>query len=253
MFGNNLNEYNKIICFSGLGSSKNFQCSSVNLLSGLDFLEKTQCLPLYRYEGSNKIENITDWGLEQFRKNYLDQKIKKENIFNYVYGVLHNPEYRKKYEQNLKRDFPRIPFYEDFWKWEHWGQQLMELHLNYETAARYQVTRRDQPLKNPQAVPKTKLKANKIDGIIEIDEITTLLGIPAVAWEYKLGNRSALEWILDQYKEKKPSDPTIAEQFNNYKFSDYKENVIELLERVCTVSVATMHIIEDINKNNEMD
>lgn len=63
------------------------------------------------------------------------------------------------------------------------------------------------------------------------------------AWDYKLGNRSALEWVLDQYKEKKPSDPTIAERFNTYRFADYKEHVIDLLQRLCTVSVETMRIV----------
>jgi predicted helicase len=75
---------------------------------------------------------------------------------------------------------------------------------------------------------------------------TTLTGVPAVAWNYKLGNRSALEWILDQYKEKKPRDPTIRELFNTYRFADYKEHVIDLLQRVCTVSVETMHIIHQM-------
>ena len=71
-------------------------------------------------------------------------------------------------------------------------------------------------------------------------------GIPPEAWEYKLGNRSALEWILDQYKEKKPKDKTIAEKFNTYRFADYKETVIELLQRACTVSVETMRIIGEM-------
>ena len=77
---------------------------------------------------------------------------------------------------------------------------------------------------------KVKLKADKETGIIEIDELTFLTGVPKEAWEYKLGNRSALEWILDQYKEKKPKDPTIAEKFNTYRFADYKEHVIDLLQ-----------------------
>ena len=93
------------------------------------------------------------------------------------------------------------------------------------------------------AKPRTKLKADKTNGTIEIDTKTTLTGVPPIAWEYKLGNRSALEWILDQYKERKPSDATIAEKFNTYKFEDYKEQVIDLLRRVCTVSVKTMEII----------
>ena len=85
-------------------------------------------------------------------------------------------------------------------------------------------------------------------GIIEIDEITTLKGIPKEAWAYKLGNRSALEWILDQYKEKKPSDPTIAEKFNTYRFADYKMQVIDLLMSVTTVSVETMKIIKAMER-----
>ncbi|MFN7285659.1 MAG: type ISP restriction/modification enzyme, partial [Dolichospermum sp.] len=72
---------------------------------------------------------------------------------------------------------------------------------------------------------------------------------PKIAWEYMLGNRSALEWILDQYKEKKPKDPTIAEKFNTYRFADYKEQVIDLLMRVCTVSVETMKIIREMSES----
>jgi predicted helicase len=93
---------------------------------------------------------------------------------------------------------------------------------------------------------KPKLKADKSAGIIEIDELTFLIGVPEKAWEYKLGNRSALEWVLDQYKEKKPSDPTIAEKFNTYRFADYKTKVIDLLKRVCTVSVETVKIVEEM-------
>ncbi len=97
---------------------------------------------------------------------------------------------------------------------------------------------------------KAKLKADKQAGIIEIDELTFLTGVPKEAWEYKLGNRSALEWILDQYKEKKPKDPTIAEKFNTYRFADYKDKVIDLLKRVCTVSVETVKIIKEMERIN---
>ena len=92
-----------------------------------------------------------------------------------------------------------------------------------------------------------KLKADKTKGKIILDDVTTLEGIPKEAWEYRLGNRSALEWILDQYKEKKIKDPTIAAKFNTYRFADYKEQVIELLQRVCTVSVKTMEIIQEMS------
>ena len=88
------------------------------------------------------------------------------------------------------------------------------------------------------------LKADKENGRILLDSRTTLAGIPPEAWTYKLGNRSALEWILDQYKEKKPKDPTIREKFNTYRFGDYKEKVIDILQRVTTVSVRTQKITE---------
>ena len=100
--------------------------------------------------------------------------------------------------------------------------------------------------KEKKEEPNVKLKADKDAGVIILDENTTISGIPNEAWEYKLGNRSALEWILDQYKEKKPTDPSIAEKFNTYKFADYKDFVIDLLKRVCTVSVETVRIVGEM-------
>lgn len=195
--------------------------------------------------------------------------ITKLDIFHYTYAVLHHPAYRTKYELNLKREFPRLPFYADFHQWATWGKALMDLHLNYETIEPYGLRRVDAgrkksasdpplqatliPIDAPdpakpikRTTPKAKLKADKTEGKIILDTETTLEGIPAVAWDYKLGNRSALEWILDQYKEKTPKDPTIAKLFNTYKFADYKEHVIDLLQRVCTVSVRTMEIIQQM-------
>lgn len=116
----------------------------------------------------------------------------------------------------------------------------MQAHIGYEAAVPFALTRTNMKV----AKPKAKLKADKIKGEIVLDEATTLSGIPAMAWEYKLGNRSALEWVLDQYKESKPKDPTIREKFNSYQFSDYKEHVTDLLAKVCTVSVQTQTIIE---------
>lgn len=184
--------------------------------------------------------------------------ITKEDIFHYVYAILHHPAYRAKYEINLKREFPRIPFYEDFWKWAGWGKRLMELHLGYEAAEAYPLERRDDLHGRPgnednkrtgaSPVPTCRLIARKDKGEIEIDSVTTLRGVPAEAWEYRLGTYSALEWILERYKEKKPKDPTIAEKFNTYRFAEYKEQVIDLLMRVCTVSVETMKIVREMPK-----
>ena len=245
-----------------------------------------ECFPLYRYDDNgNRIDNITDWALKQFRDHYKStpppqpspasgggsrktgatsdspsparggrcpkggwgQSIDKQAIFHYVYAVLHDPVYREKYAQNLKREFPRIPFHADFWRWADWGKTLMDLHIGYETVEPWPLKRTDVPDEKARkngASPKAMLKADKDHGRIVLDSETTLSGVPAEAWGYKLGNRSALEWILDQYKEKKPKDPTIRERFNTYRFADYKDKVIDLLARVTRVSVETQAIVE---------
>ncbi|MEQ1845091.1 MAG: type ISP restriction/modification enzyme, partial [Nitrospira sp.] len=218
----------------------------------------SECLPLYRYDDAeNRTDNITDWALDQFKKQYQpgrakqNRPITKEAIFHYVYGVLHDPVYREKYAQNLKREFPRIPFYTDFWQWADWGKELMDLHIGFEQAAPAKLTRTDIPDEKSRKagmVPKAMLKADKDTGSIVLDSETTLSGIPREAWTYTLGNRSALEWILDQYKEKKPKDPTIREKFDTYRFADYKEKVIDLLMRVTTVSVRTVVIVNAMKK-----
>lgn len=260
---------NKSIALTGGTSNKPFSVITTTTYTDWHFLGDTGLLPLYHYDvRGNRTENITDWGLAQFIAYYQssstviarsettkqsmqeldchadarnDNKvITKQAIFHYVYAVLHDPIYREKYALNLKREFPRIPFYADFWQWVSWGEALMQAHIGYEAAVPFALTRTN----TETAKPKAKLKADKIKGEIVIDEATILSEIPAIAWDYKLGNRSALEWVLDQYKESKPKDPTIREKFNTYKFADYKEHVIELLAKVCTVSVQTQTIVE---------
>ena len=120
----------------------------------------------------------------------------------------------------------------------------MALHLHYETIEPHPLLRHEADPAGTRTAYKAKLKADKANGTIELDTLTTLSGIPALAWQYQLGNRSALEWVLDRYKERTPKDPTIREQFNSYRFADYKEEVIALLGRITAVSLQTMHIIQ---------
>lgn len=222
----------------------------------------TQCLPLYRYDDlGNRVDNITDWALGQFQQQYaatptrpegfskpFGSPLDKQDIFHYVYAVLHHPAYREKYKLNLKREFPRIPFYDDFWQWAEWGQALMALHLTYETVEPFPLERHDIDPDDTRKAYKARLKADKESGVITLDTLTSLHGVPASAWTYKLGNRSAIEWILDRYKERKPRDPTIREKFNTYRFIDYKEQVIDLIRRVTTVSEETMRIVEQMDR-----
>ncbi len=217
-----------------------------------------QVLACYRFDSEgNRIDNVTDWALDGFKKQYQPGRVKqtrpitKEAIFHYVYGVLHDPVYREKYAQNLKREFPRIPFYADFWQWADWGKELMELHIGFEQVEPAKLIRTDIPDEKARKAgvpPKAMLKADKAAGAIVLDSETTLSGIPKEAWAYTLGNRSALEWILDQYKEKKPKDPTIREKFDTYRFADYKDKVSDLLMRVTTVSIRTVEIVDLMKK-----
>ena len=245
IFGSNLDKKNKLIFFNGANSSQWSPLSSDKIVDLNCLYGGAQCLPQFRYDNEgNQHENITDWGLRQFTQYYNDEKIVKEDIFYYTYSVLHNPAYRTKYDLNLKREFPRLPFYDNFFQWVTWGKQLMDLHIDYETVAPYDLRVVDNSkVFDKKYKLKVKLKANPELGIIEIDEQTYLLGIPNEAWQYKLGNRCAIDWVLDQYKEKKIADETVAQQFDNFRFADYKDEVIELLKKVCTVSVETMKIV----------
>ena len=175
-----------------------------------------------------------------------DLTITKDAIFAYCYAVLHDPLYREKYALNLKREFPRIPFYPDFALWVAWGGALLKLHIDYEDAVPFKLKRIDTP--SPKRAegthPKPKLRSDPANGTIQIDEDTQLTGIPAAAWEYRLGNRSAIDWVLDQHKEKRPRDPTIRAKFNSYRFADYEEACITLIAKVVRVSVEMVAITQ---------
>ena len=124
---------------------------------------------------------------------------------------------------------------------------MMALHIGYESVEPFPLRRSDSPDQKARAAgqsPKPALKADKEAGVIVIDSETTLAGVPATAWAYQLGNRCAIEWVLDQYKEKKPKDPTIREKFDTYRLADYKEHVIDLLGRVTAVSLETVSIVD---------
>ncbi len=226
-----------------------FACVATATIPNKDLFlpNAAQTLPMYRYTASGeRVENITDWALRQFRDHYgKAEKITKVEIFHYVYGVLHDPLYREKYGQNLRREFPRIPFYADFRRWADWGRQLLQLHVKYSTVEPWPLQRleiSDEQARAAGQLPKTVLRADKENGTIQLDGETKLAGVPAEAWTYRLGNRSAIEWILDQYKEKTPKDPTIREKFDTYRFADYKEQVIDLLMRIVRVSVETVNV-----------
>ena len=253
---------NKAICFQGTGARRPFAVLATDRVPDLHlFFDGTQCLPLYRYmEDGERVSNITEWGLrginahyrkefgERFEEIVGGERITAEDVFAYTYAVLHDPVYRHDYAVDLLREFPRLPLYHDWDVWVKMGRELLELHIGFEGVEAYPLERVDKSRSGEgEVAPRVMLRANAQDkerGEIHIDSETVLRGVPEFAWEYKLGNRTAIEWVLDQYKEKKPRDPTIRERFNTYRFADYKEDVIDLLRRVCTVSVRTAEIVD---------
>ena len=241
-------EAEPIIALTGAPASKPFHTIATSRIPSLDLIEKTKLFPRYRYTKSGeRVDNITDWAVKQFKAHYGNAAVlTKDAIFAYCYAVLHDPVYREKYALNLKREFPRIPLYPDFAGWVAWGEALLKLHIDYEKAKPFKLGRVDTPAPKRAAGthPKPKLKSNSESGVIVIDEDTQLTGIPAEAWTYRLGNRSGIDWVLDQHKEKTPKDPTIRAKFNTYRFADYKQSCIDLLAKVVTVSVETVKITE---------
>ena len=256
IFSDDLRQPNQVINFCVNG--RHFYVLAADKLTDWHFTGDTQCLPLYRYTpDGERVSNITEWGLRQFREHYGDDSITAEDVFAYVYAMLHDPAYRQRFEIDLRREFPRVYFQEDFAWWAGKGRELLDLHLGFETAEPWPLERveidMDAPDGRDRGNPRVILRANKDRNIIILDEQTTLAGIPDEAWWYELGSRSALEWVLDQYKERRPRDPTIRERFNTYRFADHKERVIDLLARVCAVSVATERIVWELDMRTEID
>ena len=247
----NTGSCNQTIYFSDRGARAPFTALATTLPAELHLAASTdgfQGISRYRYiESGERVDNITDWAFDKFVTHYSETTgVTKDAIFHYVYAVLHDPVYRETYALNLKREFPRIPFYPDFAKWAAWGEALMAMHIGYEDVEPWAVERVDTPnAKRAEGThPKPILKSLPEQGLVRVDEDTQITGIPREAWDYRLGNRSAIDWVLDQHKEKTPRDPTIREKFNTYRFADYKESMIDLLTKVVRVSVNTVAITE---------
>ena len=132
---------------------------------------------------------------------------------------------------------------------------MLDLHIGFENAEPCGLQRMDKDIPSTGSEPavKVRLTTNKATGRNVLDEHTTLTGVPVEAWEYRLGSRSALQWVLYQYKERKPRDSTVPKEFLNYRFADHKERVIDLLQRVCTVSVETVRIVDELDRITEID
>jgi predicted helicase len=272
--------------FSALATDRLFDFGVLKTGNG-----RTQGVTRYRYiKSGERVDNITDWALRQFRTRYADNAISKDDIFAYCYAALHDPVFREVHAADLRREFPRVKLHDDFARWAAWGRTLLDLHIGYEKVKPWKLERvertdpprdeegdhakhggggspraqhgRPAPSVSPDGLPPPRpgedrrtprpiLKSKPAEGIVVVDSETQLTGIPPEAWDYRLGNRSAIDWVLDQHKEKTPRDPTVAAKFNTYRFADYKESMIKLLAKVVRVSLATVAITEAMREANE--
>ena len=239
-----------------------------------------QCFPLYTYalDGKLRRDNVTDWALAQFQDKY-GPDVTKRDIFHYVYGLLHSPEYRERYKENLKRELPRVPLVgravegEDspqppimgeqdenqaellqtpappllgaggtspFRRFAAAGAALAALHVGYEQVEEYPLTavvNKDVPF----SWRVSKMRLSKDKTAVVVNESLTLTGIPPQVFEYKLGNRSALEWVLDQYQVSTDKRSGIETDPNR---PDDPEYIVRLVRRVVTVSMETVKIVQ---------
>ncbi|RKU31938.1 DNA helicase [Candidatus Poribacteria bacterium] len=205
----------------------------------------SQCFPFYIYDedGTNRRENITDWALTEFQSHYNDNTITKWDIFHYTYGLLHHPEYCEKYEANLKRDLPHIPFAKDFRGFADAGARLADLHVTYESQPEYDKLKFVQTPDVPLNWRVEKMKLSKDKTALIYNDFLTLSGIPPKVFDYRLGTRSALEWIVDQYRVKTDKRSGIVNDPNR---TDDPQYIVKLIGKVITVSLETVDIVNKL-------
>ncbi len=237
---------NIVICLGGLGGNKPFHCLATSCIPEVQLITNTQCFPYYTYseDGSNRRENINNWALEQFQTQYGSQ-VTKHDIFSYIYAMLHHPKYCEFYAENLKHELPRIPLLTNQAAFEICvliGKRLMELHLHYEEAQEYPLNwleNKDVPIN--WRVEKMKLSPDKSS--LRYNEWLTLVDIPQECYQYRLGNRSALEWLIDQYQVSIHARSGIVSDPNR---DDDEQYIVRLVGKVITVSVETVRLVEEL-------
>lgn len=269
------------ISLTGPASHFDFCAIASDVTPDLHLLDSAQFFPRYRYEqvedvemldlgghgevvdGYRRIDNITDEALKRFTAAYPSETVTKDDVFFYVYGLLHSPEYRETYAADLKKMLPRIPMVEDFRGYADAGRRLSELHLNYETIEPYPLEGLDvEPVGDPfeyfavgdkkmrfgKPTPEQKASGERADRtVIHYNPCVTLSGIPEDAYRYMLGSRSAIEWIIDRYYVKTDKASGIVNDPNDWSREvGNPRYILDLLARVVTVSVKTNTIVDGL-------
>jgi len=274
---------NLSIAISGIGQQKDFSILIVNSLSDLQVVDKAQYFPLYYYEENKtaqanlfdktnenqyiRRDAVSDFILERAKKQY-GKNVSKEDIFYYVYGFLHSPQYRETFAADLKKRLPRLPLVDDvrnFWAFSKAGRALAELHLNYESAGKYpSVIEIYNPLNTADTLKQANAKEmeflnyrvgkmrfpSKTDKskIIYNSQIT-VENIPAEAYEYVVNGKSAIEWIMERYQITTHKKSGIVNNPNDWaKETGNPRYILDLLLSVINISVQTVEIVKGLPK-----
>ena len=272
------NHRNLVICVSGIGASKDFSTLITDCIPDLQLQFNGQCFPLYWYDDSTadiadlfsaqqsemdryvRRDGVTDWILSTARKQY-GSRVTKEDIFYYVYGILHAPDYRTTFAADLKKSLPRLPLVEspdDFWTFSRAGRNLAELHLGYEHVEPYagchtvNSTTSDDDAINYRV---EKMRFGKLDSktadkrIIHYNAGITIENIPLEAYDYVVNGKSAIEWVMERYAVKTDPASQITNDPNDWcREHDDPKYIYNLLLRIITVSLETMKIVRSLPK-----
>ena len=261
---------NRVICVPSKGLKNPFSALITNTMTDLNFCEAgAQCFPRWRYprpadasnttgtfqgfdEAPERIDNISDTALRSFREHYRDDSITKDDIFDYIYGILHAPSYRDQFANDLSKMIPRIPFAPDFRAFAEAGQRLADLHLNYETCEQHPDLKvepitpsllwEEKPEHFRLGTRAMRYADKETKTTLTINEHVCLSGIPEEAHRYVVNGRTPLEWFIDRYKIKKDTNSGILNDPNGW-FQNPRD-LITAIERIVHISVESTKIIE---------
>ena len=262
---------NRVICVPNKGSRNPFSVLMTNTMPDRHFIEAAQCFPRWRYprpvdtsnttgtfrgfdEAPERIDNISDTALHAFRNHYRDDSITKDDIFDYIYGILHAPSYREEFANDLSKMIPRIPFAPDFRAFAEAGQRLADLHLNYETCEQYPDLKvepitpsllwEEKPEHFQLGTRAMRFADKETKTTLTINEHICLSGIPEEAHRYVVNGRTPLEWFIDRYKIKQDPNSGILNDPNGW--FENPRDLITAIERIVHISVKSTKIIESL-------
>ncbi len=235
-----------VVINTGVGNGKDFSALVSDFISDYSLISPNQAYPLYHYDDlGNRHYAISGYALNLFRRHYKDDSITEEEIFYYIYAILHHKGYLEKYKNSLAKEAPRIALSDDFKELSTLGKELGELHLNYESGEMH------------DSVEYTTLMNAEIESYYDVDKMTkkgdcilynqniAITKIPKKAFEYVVNGKSAIDWVIERYQKTTDKESLIENNPNDYAGGQY---VFELLCRVIKLSEKSVDLIEKISK-----